>query len=197
MAEFNVVPGGKIATGTGFRVDYVKDGNLYIGSIAQKIILRGINDLAYLPEGEYAPGSIAYLPDGSKTYVLAANGAWKLQPDDSESGGGGGETPAEETTFVDVIDHGDYMALDIPTNDLYNAVMNGTRIIAVHNNGTLQEEATAYEYGTLTNMTIVDTGDDTEVCAFLVQIGDGRVFYGVKGDAEDGPTTNIIGEYDE
>ena len=83
MATMNVQIDGPIRSETGFRVDYVdSDGILHIGSMAQKILVTDQSDLADLPD-IYAPGSIAYLADGSATWVLGADGTWEEPASDS------------------------------------------------------------------------------------------------------------------
>ncbi len=77
MATMNVQVDGPIREDTGFRVDYVdSDGVLHIGSVAQKVLVTAQTDLADLPE-IYAPGSIAYLADGTGMWVLGADGTWE------------------------------------------------------------------------------------------------------------------------
>ena len=76
----NVQIDGPIRSETGFRVDYVdSNGVLHIGSMAQKVLVTAQADLSDLP-GIYAPGSIAYLADGSKSWALGADGTWEEQP---------------------------------------------------------------------------------------------------------------------
>ena len=77
MATMNVQVDGPIREDTGFRVDYVdSDGILHIGSMAQKVLVTAQSDLSDLPN-IYAPGTIAYLADGTGMWVLAADGSWE------------------------------------------------------------------------------------------------------------------------
>ena len=77
MATMNVQVDGPIREDTGFRVDYVdSDGVLHIGSVAQKILVTAEADLSDLPD-IYAPGSTAYLADGTGLWVLGADGTWE------------------------------------------------------------------------------------------------------------------------
>lgn len=77
MATMNVQVDGPIREDSGFRVDYVdSNGILHIGSVAQKVLVTAQTDLANLPD-IYAPGSIAYLADGTGMWVLGSDGTWE------------------------------------------------------------------------------------------------------------------------
>lgn len=55
-------------------VDYVKDGVLYKGNVADSVMIESSSDLASLTD--LTPGSIAYTAGFASMWQLSASGTW-------------------------------------------------------------------------------------------------------------------------